>query len=59
MKTCFWFQATAIRADYSAHVLRADREGFKPLTLDQFGNGFARCHYLINRAGPIGAIHRS
>jgi hypothetical protein len=52
MKFCPWYQSDAIRADYSRHVLRAMREGFRPLTLAQFGNGLARAFYL---AGAVRA----
>lgn len=50
MKFCPWFQSAAIRADYSRHVLRAHLQGFRPLTLAQFGASFARSFYLIARA---------
>ena len=42
------------RADYSRHVLRSMRQGFKPLSFLQFGEMFARSFYLIGRAGPMG-----
>lgn len=54
MKFCPWYQAAAIRADYSRHVLRSMRQGFKPLSFLQFGEMFARSFYLIGRAGPMG-----
>ena len=53
MKFCPWYQAAAIRADYSRHVLRSMRQGFKPLSFLQFGEMFARSFYLIGRAGPM------
>ena len=55
MKFCPWYQSAAIRLDYSRHVMRSMRQGFKPLTLDQFGNGFARSFYLVGIVKPIGA----
>lgn len=53
MRFCPWYQAASIRLDYSHHVLRSMTQGFKPLTLAQFGNMFARSFYLVGRAGPM------
>jgi len=53
MKFCPWYQSASIRLDYSRHVLRAFAGGFRPLTLAQFGNMFARSFYLTGHVGPM------
>jgi hypothetical protein len=53
MPFCPYYRAAAIRADYSAHFLRATLQGFRPLSFAQFADGFARRFYLVGRVGRI------